>query len=377
MRLAFIRQTWRPDGGAERILARTLAVLDGRDVEPVVIARNWPGRMPGRSEVAVIADPGNYRSRVSRLADFARFACGVVAREGFDLVQSHERLPCCDVYRAGDGVHAEWLQQRARFQGPGARWAMRHSRFHRAVLAAERALFRSERLKAVICNSAMVRDEINRHFGFPRERMHVIYNGVDGDVFSPDTRAARQDVFERVGVPGKPFVFLFVGSGFERKGLDTALRALARVSAHGILLVIGTDKRLARYRSLARKLGVESRVWFLGKKKEVSTYYGAADALLLPTWYDPFPNACTEAFACGLPVITSHQCGAAELIRDGENGHVADAADVAAFAEHMTAAMDHGPGYYTDAAVDTVKDFTLNKMVDEMMTLYDALRRRP
>ncbi len=54
-----------------------------------------------------------------------RAACAELSRRRFDLVQSHERIDCCDVYRAGDGVHAEWLEQRARVQSPLARASRR------------------------------------------------------------------------------------------------------------------------------------------------------------------------------------------------------------------------------------------------------------
>jgi len=241
------------------------------------------------------------------------------------------------------------------------------------VKAAEKSLFESPRLKAVICNSVMVKEEIKRWFGYPDERLHVIYNGVDHARYSPQHRSQRRAVLESAGIAGQPFVFLFVGSGFERKGLAVALRALAKCAGDCCLLVIGADKRMGRYKALAKKLAITDRVYFLGVKQGVSDYYGAADALLLPTLYDPFPNVCTEAFASGLPVITSDHCGAAELITDGENGYVADALDVDALAGAMAEAMKNGRDHYARAAVETVRFFTLNNMVDKMVALYDEV----
>lgn len=371
MKLAFIRQSYRPDGGAERILERTLTAMSGRDIQPSVIAREWPGQ--GSGEFEVISDPGRYKSRTGRQKGFARFACDTVAARQFDLVQSHERVPCCDIYRAGDGVHREWLAQRARTQGVIAKALNQLSPYHSYIKSAEKALFNSPHLKAVICNSRMVKKEIQYWFNYPSDRLHVIYNGVDLKRFSPNTRGRRREVFERIGVAGRPFVFLFAGSGFARKGLAVALEALARSSRQSCLLVIGADKNIGRYKRLAEKLEITSRVYFLGKKAEVDSYYSAADALLLPTLYDPFPNVCTEAFASGLPVITSSKCGAAELIVDGENGYVADALDVEAMAENMSAAMDHGREFFTDASVATVSRLTLNNMVDNMISLYDEV----
>ena len=84
---------------------------------------------------------------------FARAARAAWRREGFDLVQSHERIAGCDVYRAGDGVHRRWLELRART----ARWVERLgilvNPYHRYVCRAERRMFEHPRLRAVICNS--------------------------------------------------------------------------------------------------------------------------------------------------------------------------------------------------------------------------------
>ena len=377
LRLAFVRQSYRPDGGAERILQRTLAAMAGRDIQPAMITRRWPAAGSENAGLEVIRDGSRHRSRIGRLQEFAEFVCATVQSRRFDLVQSHERVACCDIYRAGDGVHREWLAQRARAQGFLKRASGRLSRYHAHVLATEKALFASPRLKAVICNSRMVKNEIRHWFDYPGERLHVIYNGVDQSVFSPATRVSRQALLAQTGISGQPFVFLFVGSGFERKGLATALQALAQAGGNSCLLVIGVDKNTARYQRLARRLGVAARVFFLGRKNQPEGYYGAADALLLPTLYDPFPNVCTEAFASGLPVLTSNKCGAAELIVNGRNGYVADALDVAAFAADMKTVMAHGRDHYSAQAVATTKDLTLNNMVDKIISLYDQILERP
>jgi len=70
-------------------------------------------------------------------------------------------------------------------------------------------------------------------------------------------------------------------------------------------------------------------------QKQTLPFYQAADALLLPTLYDPFPNVILEAMSCGLPVITSQTCGGAEFIQQGVNGFVFDALDVKSLAESI------------------------------------------
>jgi UDP-glucose:(heptosyl)LPS alpha-1,3-glucosyltransferase len=177
----------------------------------------------------------------------------------------------------------------------------------------------------------MVRDEIRRHFGVGEDKLKVIYNGVDLELFNPRLKSERARMRSRLKISNETMTYLFVGSGFERKGLPQLLRAMAAVGpAH--LIVVGEDKRRAAMQALCARLGLTERVHFVGGQTDVKPWYGAADCFVLPTLYDPFPNAALEAMASGLPVITTTQCGAAEFIKPGVNGAVCDAGDEPALA---------------------------------------------
>jgi UDP-glucose:(heptosyl)LPS alpha-1,3-glucosyltransferase len=136
-------------------------------------------------------------------------------------------------------------------------------------------------------------------------------------------------------------VILFVGSGFERKGIPVLLPALAAMKrSDALLLIVGRDRKERAMRALAQRLGIADRVRFLGAQKDVRPYYGAADCFALPTLYDPMPNAALEALACGLPTVTSTTCGAAELIQPEINGRVVAALDRTALAEALDAMIE-------------------------------------
>lgn len=116
---------------------------------------------------------------------------------------------------------------------------------------------------------------------------------------------------------------------------------------------------------------------FLGPVADVREVYGSADALILPTLYDPFPNVCVEALACGLPLLTSHGCGAAEWIHEGKNGWVRDALDVAGYQQAIgewLAGRAEGTDYAA-AARATAEPFTLDRMAAELQALYRELLR--
>lgn len=371
--IAFIRQRYAQDGGAERFVSRALEALRSRNVSLTLVTREWRG---GEGFDVITCNPF-YLGRLWRDWSFARAVCRELKKRSFDLVQSHERIACCDIYRAGDGVHREWLRQLARVRGLSGRLGIVLNPYHHYVKSAEKRMFTSPRLKAVICNSKMVRDEIKHHFGLPDEKLHVIYSGVDTEVFHPRLKRHRAEVRTRYGIPQDATLFLFVGSGFERKGLGALLAALAQLPDNAHLLVIGRDKRIKRYEQQAYRLGLGKRVYFLGSQPDVGPYYGAADTLVLPTLYDPFPNVALEGLACGLPVITSTKCGAAELVAEGRNGFVCDAMDVGALAGRMAALLScHDRERWRQAARATVEPLTLEAMSQALNDVYRSTLSR-
>lgn len=372
MRLAVIRQRYTPYGGAERFVESALEALLERGVAISLYTREWPQTRLQLIEPTIVDPP--YAGRLWRDVSFAREVCRAIGESKADLVQSHERVPCCDVFRAGDGVHAVYLEERMAAAAPAERLALKLSPYHRYVLDAERRLFASPWLGAVICNSAMVRDEIRSRFGFPDAKLHVIHNAVDGKVFHPGLRAARPAVCEIHRIPPERTIFLLVGSGYARKGVATAIRALARLPADAHLVVVGQESRPKRYARLARSLGLSGRVTIAGPQTDPTPYFGAADAFVLPTLYDPCPNAALEAMSCGLPIVTSTKSGAAELALAHGAGFVAPSRDDAAFAAHMRELLDPARrAAMGEGARAAVAELTPEAMTLKLVLLYREL----
>ncbi|MCF8199765.1 MAG: glycosyltransferase family 4 protein [Sulfuritalea sp.] len=364
MKLAIVRQKYTPFGGAERFVERALAALQDKGVDVSIIAREWKGDTLGGA--AGLRINPFYLGRTWRDASFSRGVQRVIGEGRFDLVQSHERIPGCDIYRAGDGVHATWLELRAKPSDRLAPW-------HRYTLMAEAEMFHHPKLRTVICNSRMVKDDIARRFGVPEEKLQVIYSGVDLEAFHPRLREERGLALrEKIGITETTPVLLFVGSGYERKGLPTLLRALQRMTRDDARLwIVGRDKHESLMRSLAQTLGVDDRVLFLGAQTDVRPFYGAADVFALPTLYDPFPNASLEALACGLPLLTTNTCGAAELVT-AANGAVIAAGDVSALAASLDTLCTQASGM-RDAARASVAHLDLTLMTTQLIELYARL----
>src|SRR6267143_1594853 len=335
MRVALVRQRYSADGGAERFIERALAALGKQGVTVTVLAREWIG--DPRSVVR--CDPFHV-GRVWRDWSFARAVCREVARRPFHLVQSHERIACCDIYRAGDGVHAQWLHNRRAALGALGRLGIALNPYHRYTLAAERRLFEGPRLRAVICNSRMVRDEIRAHFGAPEAKLHVIYNGIDLEAFHPRLREAhRSTLRQRLAIPQQAPVHLHVGAGFERKGVFRLIEAFAfspRPDAH--LVIVGRDRAQARAERLASSLGIASRVHFAGAQEDVRPWYGAAD-----------------------------------LIEEGMNGYVVGALEIGELADRL-ARLDVSTAHEMGRrARKRAEGFSLTAMAEQLLALYRSL----
>lgn len=367
LKIALIRQRYTDFGGAERFVANAVEALGQEGVQLTVVTRQW--KTDGNSQ-ALICDPF-YLGSVWRDWSFARCVCDTLKKHSFDLVQSHERIACCDVYRAGDGVHCEWLKQRRRSMGLLGKLGIVLNPYHRYTMTAERKLFSSPGLKAVICNSRMVKEEIQRYFNVPDDKLHVIYSGVDTATYHPGLKALhRKSMRTRYAIPQEAPLFLFVGSGFERKGVGTLLSAFAKVPGTPYLMVVGKDKHQDRFQQLAIRLAVQDRVRFTGGQADTKPFYGSADAFVLPTRYDPFPNAALEAFSSGLPVITSTKSGAAELIENGKNGYVCDALDEGCLTQAMNSVLNSGLADRQAAARATVANLDVRATTPQLLQLY-------
>ena len=154
-------------------------------------------------------------------------------------------------------------------------------------------------------SAALRRDMIA--LGLPGERIRVHHTGVDLDRFRPDAAAAAP----RAAGP----VLITVASLIARKGQDLALAALALLP-EATLILVGEGPDRGRLERLARSLGIESRVRFLGAHPHdaLPGLLAAADVMVLPTVSEGLANAWVEALASGTPVVTSDVGGAREVI---------------------------------------------------------------
>jgi len=324
MRIALVIERFLPSGGGVEGVAWQVAhglAAAGEDVH--VFAREHAAT----SALAVHALSVSRTWQPLRVLRFDRASRAAIARaRPFDVVHSFSRTSVQDVFRAGGGSHADYMRRAYSRTGAGFR---RLSPRHQVLLEMERRAF-ADPSQLVQCPSQMVRDEIRRRHGVPEPRLRVIPNGVDIERFAPAANRLRA---------AGPTRWLFVGSGFQRKGLDVALEALAASTDRDARLrVVGADA-IAPWRSRTEALGLAERVEFLGRRDDLPALYAEADALLLPSRYDAFANVTLEAAAAGLPIVTTATNGASEVVAEAAIV-VPEADDVAALRAAIDALAD-------------------------------------
>ncbi len=380
MKIALIRKKYTPFGGAEIFMQHLVEALVARGHEIHILAQAWD-RAGGRASKAptlhrIPSAPGPYWWQA---LEFARRVKNLVEASSFDLVHSFERTYSQDVYRAGDGCHREFLRQRSLYVSGVKRASFKTNPHHWVTLWLERQTFTQNPRQEVIANSRRGKEEILKYYPVPERNIRVIYNALPvwpkGFV---STRKAREKL-NGLGLEPADKVLLFLGSGFERKGLPLVLEGLRRLEDPRIkLLVIGRDRE-APYRDRVRQYKLEKRAFFLGPQTDTGPLYQAADVFVLPSYYEPFSNACLEALSFGLPVITSALNGVAEILEPGVNGVILeDLRDAGALAGGVREALTWDKeGLFRSNRERLSGTFTLAEKSREFLECYeDVLSRK-
>jgi glycosyltransferase involved in cell wall biosynthesis len=240
----------------------------------------------------------------------------------------------------------------------------------------ERLCLRRSRVAAVVCVSDGLADEVREQFPRLADRVLTIHNGVDLAAFTPGTGRERARARRAsLAIGERQLVAAFVGSEWERKGLEPVIRALA-LSPAWTLVVAGSGDQ-ASYTALADGLGVGGRVRWLGVTPDVQSVYGMSDAFVLPSSYETFSLVTFEAAASGLPILATPVSGVRELIQDGRNGFLISR-DPGEIAERL-AQLASDPelrGRLGAAARESALRYSWTRMVQLHDELYSSLAAR-
>lgn len=366
-RAAIIKRRVGGRTGTDKYLWDAVAEFEGRGIKTEV----WSIRGKGerRKQIREVRSP----PLCGRLGDVITLNYVLqrrIKKEAYCCILSLDKTTFHTHIRAGGGCHRGWLERRARYLPAWRRASLWIEPYHRVVLSIERKGFTAPWVRKIIANSEMVKREIMEYYGVDEERIAVVHNGVEWDELGGGFEEAlvrQRELKRQRGLNPNRFYFLFVGSGFERKGLRFAMEALGRLPREASLLVVGRDHRDGRYRDLAQRLGLEGRVIFLGVQRDVVPFYQVADAFVLPTIYDPFSNATLEALAMGLFCVTTKGNGCSEVMADYAGVVIDDPRDTEALAEAMAKAM--GGGIDRRRIRESVAHLTLDQHISKVVDI--------
>jgi UDP-glucose:(heptosyl)LPS alpha-1,3-glucosyltransferase len=309
--VCFARRGYSVSGGAEAYLKRLgEGVAEHGYRTKLFTTGDWPSDDRSFNQIVRLGaeSPFGFASELEKLRQDSRD----------EVLVSLERVCRCDIYRAGDGVHQAWLNRREQYEPSWRTWARGFNRKHRDLIRLETSLLQERGAERVIANSRMVKDEIVELYNFRRDMIEVVPNGIPLEQFRFDA-SARAKARQELEVGTEDIVLLFAGTGWERKGLRFAIEAMEACDDLKLRLFVVGRGNNARYRS--------AQVRFFGELPDLQPVYAAADIFILPTVYDPFSNACLEALASGLPVITTRANGFCEVMEDRIHGSIVDKPD--------------------------------------------------
>lgn len=343
MQIALCHENVLPHrGGAEMYVADLARQLAAAGHEVQLFASNWDrAALPDRIEIHCVPAPTG--SRAARPWQFSAALCKVLSERQPSVSIGFDKTLGTDVYYPLGGLQAasadhNLLKHRAGWRRRIARLAQKLDAAQRSYSRLEHQIMTNPRRPLLIANSRMVRQHAVQYYGREPGTIPVIHNAIDPLRFAERDRSLiRAQVRQQWTLNDEHVAGAMIAMNYRLKGLEPLLRSLTLLPPDSpFRLLIAGSPKFGQWQQLARSLGVDSRVHFLGHCSDVRQLFFAADLLVHPTFYDPCSLVVLEAMACGLPVITTSNNGASELLSADSGSILNDPHDIATMANTIT-----------------------------------------
>ncbi len=317
MKLAFCLFKYFPWSGLARDFLKIALECHRRGHDLHVYAQEWQGARPAGIPINVL--------KVSALANhtrnrsFYRQFREITAREHFDAIIGFNKMPGLDMYYCADVCYVSRAKRHGRlYQLISPRFRHFHS--------FERAVFDVQSSTTILSLSERGKGVYQEYYGTLESRFQPTPPNLDFErkpYHRPE--AVRRKKREELMIKDNESLLLFIGSGFKRKGLDRAIKAMAALPGalrhNTTMLVVGQDKA-ARYLRLAARSGLAGKVRFLGGRDDLVELMAAGDLLIHPAYQETTGTVLIEAVVAGLPVLVTDVCGYAHHITSADAGVV-------------------------------------------------------
>lgn len=327
MKIALLVKRFTRSGGKERYAVELARVL--KDLGHDIHVYAYKCDISLSDEVTFHKVPLRYRfSSIANTFSFIRETKRVVQKKDYDIIHSHERNYTQPIVTLHSFSYLEGLEKYSFFRKIDQKYLSLRSLLY---LVLERRQMKSPWLISV---SRQISEDVKKHY-CRAEKIETIPPGVDTDNFSPGIMEKLRVSARKENCLNKDeLAILFVGSAFQRKGLD---RILPEIKDNMKLFVVGKGDRSGRFKKLIKRYGIEKKVVLAGMVKNIKKYYALADVMVLPSHSEAFGMSILEAMSCGVAVVVSKNCGVADLIQHKKNGLVMKYdSDLNSFLKHLS-----------------------------------------
>ncbi len=371
-------------GGAERSVYELTAQLAAMGVKVTTLAAK--GSIVNENFHILCNDVESKRVSIGR---FGKALKKHFKDNKYDIIHSTLPFAFADIYQPRGGSYKEaMIQNAASYENKLTAVLKRATHLlnykRTALLRAEKKVCRSGNT-IVAALSEYVKDHFKKHYGLDETQIRVIANGVKTNI-QPDAQKAegiRRHIFEKLDLTesDEPVLMLFAANNFRLKGLSQLIKAMSIASNSSpqrpiCLIIAGSGKEL-RYKLLARKLGLNHRIIFLGKLGSIQNALSVCDVAVLPSWYDPCSRFILEALSMAKPVITSRLNGASEAFTAGRHGQIVETpGDIESLAKAMlyftetNNIMSASQAIVSDRIADSV---SIKRHAAEITELYNTI----
>ncbi|MFV1993115.1 MAG: glycosyltransferase family 4 protein [Acidiferrobacterales bacterium] len=317
LKIAFVIDRYFEFGGLQRDCLRMAVLCAEKGNEVTIITGSWLGKKPDNIIVnEVDANAFTNTGKISRLEQAME---SIRFEKPFDCIIGFKKMGGLDLYYAGDPCFAAKLNTQS--------FIKRLMPRYKKMLKKEAAVFSPESRTRILLIAHQEQEKFRHYYGTSKDRFYLLPPGIDkkrlvNKNFSQQDRQALRIEFN---IKEHDFLVLQVGSSFRTKGVDRSITAIAGLPGNlkekTKLIIIGAGD-VAPYHAMASQLNITDKIIFPGPQKDVSRFYYSADLLIHPAVTENTGTAILEAMVCGLPVLTTENCGYASHVISAQAGGV-------------------------------------------------------
>ena len=301
MKFAIFLQHYFPYGGLQRDAVRLAQAAVDEGDSPHLVVSTWNGPKPEGFDITELNSGGQSNHRKS--ANFAHDCQELLKSGDFDKSICFSRVPGSDFQFCGDPCFADRFK---RTKPNILRWLPRY----KYLLEQEAAIFGETSLTHLFFLAESEIPAYKNHYNISSSKVTVLPPWLKKPaVFDSASTVIKQEVLESLKLPPESELLLFVGSDFQRKGLDRAIKALAHIQKKNFHLLVCGQSKPDTFEAISRKLEISEQVHFLGPRDDIPRLMTASTLLIHPARQETAGMVLLEALTYGLPVLCTENCG--------------------------------------------------------------------